>query len=114
MFLFNKNYQTIFPKKLDAFELALLGSKKEEALKEQAKGPTFRVFTKDFVMKKIIDFCPFKSEEMIREIASWKLNSTENVMRSILNNSCDIVANEYALTYIKNCDEDLLIFAIDN
>lgn len=47
-------------------------------------------------------------------MASWKLNSTENVIRSILNNSCDIVANEYALTYIKNCTEDLLIFAIDN
>lgn len=65
-------------------------------------------------MKKVIDFCPFKSEDMIRDMASWKLISTENVMRSMLNNSCDIVANEYALTYIKNCDDDLLIFAIDN
>ena len=46
MFMFNKNYQTIFPKKLDAFEMAILNDKqKEEALAVFAKGPTYRVFT---------------------------------------------------------------------
>jgi hypothetical protein len=114
MFVYNKNYQTIYPKKLDAFELALLGKKREEAEREQAKGPTYKVFTQDFVMKKLIDFLPYKAEECIFQMASWMLKSTENVIRSILNNSMDLVANKFALKYIHNCDDDLLIFAVSN
>ena len=37
MFLYNKNYQTIYPKKLDAFELAMMGKSAEEA--EELNGP---------------------------------------------------------------------------
>lgn len=67
----------------------MLGDKKEEALAEIAKGPTYRVFTQDFVMRKIIDFQPFKAEELIKQMAQWQLKSTENLIKSILNNNCD-------------------------
>lgn len=47
----------------------------------------FKVFTFDFVIKKVIDFAEDKAEQRVRKIANWKIQSTENILKALLKNS---------------------------
>ena len=74
----------------------------------------YRVFTLDFVFRKLIDYSDDQVVHKIRKIGHWKIKSTENILKSMLSNNMDVVAIEFALFYIDNTDKDLMIFALDN
>ena len=44
----------------------------------------------------------------------WKLKSTENFLKSLLNNKQDIIAADFGNFYSENATEDLLDFALRN
>lgn len=52
----------------------------------------FRVFTFDYVFKKIIDYADLAAEQRIRRIVNWKIPSTENILKSLLKNNQDKIA----------------------
>jgi hypothetical protein len=50
------------------------------------------VFTLDYIIKKLIDYGEEQAEARVRQVAQWKLKTTENVLRSLLKNGIDKVA----------------------
>ena len=52
----------------------------------------FKVFTLEFVIKKVIDYAEDKTDQRVREIAKWKIKSTENVLKALLKNNKDEIA----------------------
>lgn len=46
----------------------------------------YRVFTLDYIFRKVIDYGEDQAEARIRVIAKWKLRSSENILQSLLNN----------------------------
>lgn len=62
-----------------------------EAIKN-AQGARFKVFTLDYIIKKIIDYGEEKVNELVDEVACWKLKSTENVLKAFLKNNMDDIA----------------------
>ncbi len=59
------------------------------------------MFTIDYIIKKVIDyseekgkyrFIKFIGNELVKEIAKWKLRSTENVLKALLKNNMDDIA----------------------
>jgi hypothetical protein len=52
----------------------------------------YRVFTLDYIFRKVIDYGEDQAEARIRVIAKWKIRSSENILQSLLNNSMDKVA----------------------
>ncbi len=101
IFYFNKNFMDI---------TSTHGLNKNEI---SADGK-FRVFTIDFVIRKLIDYSDEQVAPKIRQIGMWKIKSTENILKSFLSNNMDVVANEFSLFYIDNADKDLMIYALDN
>lgn len=51
-----------------------------------------KVFTIDFVIKKLIDYGEDQAEARVRQVAHWKIRTTENFLRSLLKNGMDRVA----------------------
>jgi hypothetical protein len=47
-------------------------------------------------------------------VASWKLKTTENVLKALLKNGMDKIACEFASFYVENANEELLLFALHN
>jgi hypothetical protein len=46
----------------------------------------YRVFTFDYIFRKVIDYGEEQAEARIRVIAKWKIRSSENILQSLLNN----------------------------
>ena len=63
----------------------------EEAVKK-AEGARFKVFTIEYVIKKLIDYGEEQARKIVVEVASWKLQTTENVIKALLINNMDDVA----------------------
>lgn len=52
----------------------------------------YRVFTFDYVFKKIIDYSDNNAEYRLRKVVNWKIPSTENIIKSLLKNCQDKIA----------------------
>jgi hypothetical protein len=50
------------------------------------------VFTLDYVFKKLIDYGEDQAEARVRQVAQWRLKTSENMLRSLLKNGMDKVA----------------------
>lgn len=46
----------------------------------------------DYVFKKLIDYGEDQAEARVRQVAQWKLKTSENMLRSLLKNGMDRVA----------------------
>ena len=52
----------------------------------------YKVYTMDFIFKKLNEFGEENSLSLVWSVAGWKLKTTENVLHSLLKNSLDSVA----------------------
>jgi len=52
----------------------------------------FKVFTIEYIVKKIIDYSEEKAVSRVRAVGQWKMKTTENVVRALLKNSMDVIA----------------------
>lgn len=85
MFAYNKNYQEYQKMgQYNGFE-KISNSGDSDIAK-------YKVFTLDFVFKKIIDYGEDQAEGRIRQCAQWKLKTSENFLRSLLKNGMDKIA----------------------
>lgn len=55
-------------------------------------GIRYKVFTLDYIFKKLIDYGEDQAEARVRQVAHWKLKTSENMLRSLLKNGMDRVA----------------------
>mmetsp|Transcript_39061 Transcript_39061/g.37379 ORF Transcript_39061/g.37379 Transcript_39061/m.37379 type:complete len:87 (+) Transcript_39061:837-1097(+) len=79
---------------------------------EESRNERYYTFTFDYLFKKILEYCEDQSINRIRAIVSWKIKSSENVLRSLLINNLDKIACDYAVYYMHDADMDLMIFAL--
>lgn len=68
------------------------GFDKQSNSGESGDGNRYRVFTLDYVFKKLIDYGEDQAEARCRQVSQWKLKTSENVLRSLLKNGMDRVA----------------------
>jgi hypothetical protein len=83
MFALNKNYQELSsesPKTRKQSNMSLVNTDSEN-------GSMYKVYTLDYIFKKIIEYSEDNSGKLIKQIAHWKLRSSENILRSLLNNA---------------------------
>eukprot|EP00347_Sterkiella_histriomuscorum_P019128 403342842 len=116
MFEYNKNYEEIMTlKKFQRMKEYLSDALPGETLNlnddDQAR---FKVFTFEFIIKKVIDFTEINPDKRVRDIANWRIQSTENILKALLKNNRDEIACEVCLYYIDYCDKDLFNFALLN
>lgn len=74
----------------------------------------YKVFTFDYLIKHLLDYGEEQGEARVRQMAFWRLRTTENLLKSLLKHHMDVVANEVAIFYIDDAGEDLLLFALRN
>ena len=75
--MYNKNFQEI------ATSRNLIGgSDSSDSGKKK-----YRTFTFDFLFKKLIDYSEEQAQARVRQVASWKIKSTENILKSLLINN---------------------------
>jgi hypothetical protein len=94
MFVYNKNYEELMSlrKFQKLMEAALQNSDHDPEAIKNAQGARFKVFTVDYVIKKIIDYGEEKVNELVDEVAAWNLKTTENVIKALLKNNMDDIA----------------------
>jgi tRNA U34 5-carboxymethylaminomethyl modifying GTPase MnmE/TrmE len=46
----------------------------------------------EFVIKKVIDYSEEKVDKRVRDMALWKIKSTENMLKALLKNNKDEIA----------------------
>jgi hypothetical protein len=94
MFVYNKNYEELMSKrKFEKLVQAALSSTDNDPDAVKAlSGARFKVFTLDYVIKKVLDYGEEKGLQLVEQIASWRLKSTENVLKAFLKNNLDDVA----------------------
>ena len=68
------------------------GFEKQQQNSEDGDPAKYRVFTLDYIFKKLIDYGEDQAEARVRQVAQWKLKTTENMLRSLLKNGMDRVA----------------------
>lgn len=92
MFVYNKNYEELMSKRkfLKLLEMAQADNDPEAV--KQAESARFRVFTIDYIIKKVIDYGEEMGKELVEQIAQWKLKSTENILKAMLKNNMDDIA----------------------
>jgi hypothetical protein len=81
VFAYNKNYQE-----------GAKGGNYDKVSDINSEIDKVKVFTLDFVIKKLIDYGEDQAESRVRQVAHWKIKTTENVLRSLLKNGMDRVA----------------------
>mmetsp|Transcript_43453 Transcript_43453/g.41916 ORF Transcript_43453/g.41916 Transcript_43453/m.41916 type:complete len:227 (-) Transcript_43453:2526-3206(-) len=109
MFAFNKNYEEI---PMYSIQKPIINMSEGNGTESEAG--QFRVYTFEYIFKKIVEFTEENSNKFIKQIANWKLKSSENILKALLTSNQDKVACEVALFYIDNADINLLKFAITN
>lgn len=80
MYAYNKNFQD-------------LGTQPDEKQNDETESVgRYKVFTFDYMVKHLIDYGEEQSEARIRQVAHWKLRTTENILRSLIKHHMDIIA----------------------
>ena len=52
----------------------------------------YKVFTIDYLIKRLLDYGEDQGESRVRQVAQWKLKTTENILFSLLKHHMDNVA----------------------
>jgi hypothetical protein len=94
MFVYNKNFEELMSKRkfMKLMEAAMAQSEQDPEAIKNAQGARFKVFTVDYIIKKIIDYGEEKVDELVDEVAGWRLKSTENILKALLKNNMDEIA----------------------
>lgn len=92
--MYNKNYEELMSKRkfMKLMEAAMAQSEQDPEAIKNAQGARFKVFTVDYVIKKIIDYGEERVNEIVDEVAGWRLKSTENILKALLKNNMDEIA----------------------
>ena len=94
MFVYNKNFEELMSKRkfMKLMEAAMAQSEHHPEDIKNAQGARFKVFTVDYIIKKIIDYGEEKVNELVDEVASWRLKTSENILKALLKNNMDEIA----------------------
>lgn len=92
MFVFNKNYEELMSRRKFIKMKRYMNEPISDNPTPEEERERFKVFTLEFVIKKVIEFSEEKGDKRVREIAHWKIKSTENILRSLLKNNKDEIA----------------------
>jgi len=94
MFVYNKNYEELMSKRKfeKLVQAALSSSDNDPDAVKALSGARFKVFTLDYIIKKVLDYAEEKGPEMVELVASWHLKSSENILKALLKNNLDDVA----------------------
>jgi hypothetical protein len=122
---FNKNYELKPGISLEEQEIPesesdeeKLMRQSEDQINDRAKmlEKLYYVYTYDFLIKQVLKYCQEDAPGMIKQIAEWKLLSSENVLQSLLTNRQDEVACAIAELecYSVHAHVDLMIFCLQN
>jgi len=52
----------------------------------------YKVFTFEYLIQNLIEFGGDQAETRIRQLAGWKLRSSENVLKALLKGHMDLIA----------------------
>ena len=105
LFMYNKNYEEL------PFGRNLLKPGQSSSSSEEKR---YKVFTFNYLFRKLTEYGEDAAEAKARDICKWKLRTTENILHSLLVNNQDQVASEFLSFYVDNADTDLLIFSLHN
>ena len=87
MFAYNRNYQELIIPVED-------GSKNSGGKSDflESDSHRYKVFTFEFLIKKILDYGEDQGHTRVRQIANWGIKTKENVLRALLKNHMDQIA----------------------
>lgn len=88
VFSYNKNYQEI-----PYDETEGKSSESSDSEEVQFRQTHYKVFTFDFLFKKVLEYCEDQANNRIRAIVHWKIKSSENILKSLLLNNQDKIAS---------------------
>lgn len=112
VFAYNKNYQYILSNGDDSSD------DDDDDLNDGEDQCKPMAFTYNYLIRKIIEKTEDEAPQVIKEVANWKLQSSENFLLAMLANQQDIIAIDYGKYYLqcaKYTDgEELLLFALNN
>ena len=92
MFLYNKNYEELLSlRKFQRMKQYLADNLAGDQLQNEYAA-RYKVFTIDYVIKKVLDFSLMDHDKKVREIANWDIQSTENLLKALLKNYKDDIA----------------------
>ena len=115
VFAFNQNYQFIGELEESSDDDDSHAPSQECPAEMRKNVENYRTFTYDWLIKKIMEYCEEETPQRIKQVANWRLRSTENFLQSMLTNRQDIIAAQYGQYYKDNAKEpDLLRFALEN
>ena len=110
VYAFNKNYELV-PGNAESEDE---GNESSDNKDKSSTKEKYKVFTFKYLIEKIMAYCEDEVTQKVKEVAKWKLNSTENFLESMLINRQDRIAAEFGNYYSIRADEKLLVFAIKN
>ena len=70
----------------------------EEEDPDQGDMARCKIFTYDWLIKKIILYKEKKCDELLEEVMKWELKSNENILKSLLINCKDMIAADFGHT----------------
>lgn len=90
MYAYNRNYQELMPAPDD--KASADGAAQANTSVALDPSIRYKVFTFDYLIKHLIDYGEDQGESRVRQIAHWKLRTTENILKSLLKHHMDQVA----------------------
>lgn len=117
IYAFNQNYEKLIGEEEDAL------SESDHRSDDDAEN-RYRVFTFDWLFKTMVEYCSEEqsevkeknAEECIIEVCKWRLNSSENILKSLLINRFDKIAALHGDSRYVDGDKDqeVFLFALQN
>ena len=95
VYAFNQNYEYIGEQKQlkDSDDSSSEKDGESEEVDEQGNEMRkYKTFTYDYLIKQILENCEDEANQRIKQVADWKLQSTENFLMSMLVNRQDVIA----------------------
>jgi hypothetical protein len=92
MFGFNKNYEELMSKRKFQKILEAASADNDPEAIMAAAGVRFKVFTFDYIIKKLIDYGEEMGVKLVETITTWKFRSSENILKALLKNNMDDIA----------------------
>lgn len=92
MFAYNKNYEELMSRRKFLKLLEAAHADEDPEAVRAAMQARFKVFTFDYVIKKLIDYGEELGKQLVIKVARWDLRSSENLLKAMLKNNMDEVA----------------------
>lgn len=86
VYAFNQNYEYVGEQKEEKSSGDESSENKEAMEEEEDESSHYKVFTYDYLIKQILENCEDEAAQRIKQVADWRLKSTESFLKSMLMN----------------------------